>query len=92
MTDQQRPVTWRDTYALVMEMESRVLAAIGDLKSDVRRVTDDHEARLRGLEQAVSSQDGKASGAAVVISAGRAAALVIVAMAGFILNIYVATR
>lgn len=92
MTDPQRPVTWRDTYALVMEMESRVLTAIGELKADVRRVTDDHEARLRGLEQTLSANDGRASGAAVVISAGRAAALVIVAVAGFVLNIYVATR
>lgn len=94
MTDPQRPVTWRDTYALVLEMESRVLAAIGDLKADVRRVTDDHEARLRQLEQTNDARDGHAKGTALVLSAGKAAVLLAIGVGGFVLNMWVvlATR
>lgn len=89
MSDPQRPVTWRDTYTLVMEMEGRVLSAIGELKADVRRVTDDHEARLRHLEVTNTSSEGKNEGAALVLTAGKAAVLFVLAMIGFLIDMYV---
>jgi hypothetical protein len=44
------PLSWRDVYDLVNDSNTQVLGAIEALKADVDKVTDDHEFRVRSLE------------------------------------------
>lgn len=44
------PLSWRDVYSAVADSEKRVLGAIGQLRADIGKVTDDHEVRVRTIE------------------------------------------
>jgi hypothetical protein len=46
------PLSWRDVYRAVEESEKRILKALGDVALPLRTDSEDHERRLRAIEDA----------------------------------------
>lgn len=49
-------LSWRDVYKAVAESEVRIIAAVHDSTQPLRQAADDHEMRIRKIEQEGTSE------------------------------------
>jgi hypothetical protein len=53
-TGQTGPLSWRDVYTAVQKSEERIIGHIDDVVMPLSAAKDDHETRLRALEQGIT--------------------------------------
>lgn len=81
----EAPLSWRDVYKAVEDSQGEVLRAIGDLKVDLIKISDDHEERIRFLEKMEDRSSGQSKGIRQLLGAERAVLATLIAMGSAIL-------
>lgn len=76
----ETPLSWRDVNKAVEDSRVEVLRAITDLKSDLVKVSDDHEERIRFLEKMEDRSSGQAKGIRQLLSVERAGIATLIAL------------
>ncbi len=80
------PISWRDTYSLVSDTRREILAAIGDVKDEITKRTDDHEERIAQLELDRARRDSANQMTKTILGASRATVALVASLVAIVVG------